>query len=93
MDSAALTTLVDWWRLETHTFHLLCGETTVTLLDVTMILGLPIDVTPVCGIVSSAGWRDKKTMCVHSGWLIANINTCSEGAVDAVVQRYVLSCV
>jgi hypothetical protein len=22
MDNTALTTLVDWWRLETHTFHL-----------------------------------------------------------------------
>jgi hypothetical protein len=53
MDSAALTALVDRWHPETHMFHLLCGETTVTLQDVVMILGLPIDDTPVCG-----GWRD-----------------------------------
>jgi hypothetical protein len=84
----------------------------VTLQDVTMILGLPIDGTPVCGMVSSARWRDfigeaisirppdvcadqkdKKTTGVHSGWLTAQFNTCSEGAEDAVVQRYVLSCV
>jgi hypothetical protein len=58
MDSAALTTHVDRWRLETNTFHLLCGEITVTLQDVTMILGLPIDGTPVSGMVSRAGWRD-----------------------------------
>jgi hypothetical protein len=32
MDFAALTTLVDRWRPETHTFHLPCGETIVTLL-------------------------------------------------------------
>jgi hypothetical protein len=31
MESATLTTLLDWWRPETHTFHLSCGETTVTL--------------------------------------------------------------
>jgi hypothetical protein len=31
MDSAALTALVDRWRLEMLTFHLPCGETTVTL--------------------------------------------------------------
>jgi hypothetical protein len=28
------------------------------LQDVTMILGLPIDGTPICGPVSPAGWRD-----------------------------------
>jgi hypothetical protein len=30
----------------------------VTLQDVAMILGLPIDGTPICGMVSSAGLRD-----------------------------------
>jgi hypothetical protein len=39
-------------------FHLPSGEITVMLLDVAMILGLPIDDTPVCGMVSFAGWRD-----------------------------------
>jgi hypothetical protein len=58
MDSTALTTLVDWWHPETHTFHLPCGEITMMLQDVTMILGLPIDGTPVSGTVSSVGWRD-----------------------------------
>jgi hypothetical protein len=58
MDSAALTTLVDRWRPETHMFHLLCGETTVTLQGVAMILGLPIDGTPVSRTVSLAGRRD-----------------------------------
>jgi hypothetical protein len=58
MDSVALTTLVDRWRLETHMFHLPCGEITVMLHDVAMILGLPIDGAPVSGTVSPAGWRD-----------------------------------
>jgi hypothetical protein len=58
MDLTALTTLVDRRRPETHMFHLPCGETTVTLQDVTMILGLPIDDTPICGTVSPGGWRD-----------------------------------
>ena len=39
-DNTALTALVDRWRPETHTFHLPCGELTVTLQDVAMILGL-----------------------------------------------------
>jgi hypothetical protein len=51
-------TLVDQWHPETHLFHLSSGEITVMLLDVAMILGLPIDDTPVCGAVSPGGWRD-----------------------------------
>jgi hypothetical protein len=58
MDPTALMALVDRWRMETHTFHLLGGETTVMLQDVAMILGLPIDGMPVSGTVSSDGWRD-----------------------------------
>jgi hypothetical protein len=58
MDSAMLTTLVDWWRPKTHTFHLPYRKTMMMLQDVAMILGLPIDGFPVCGPVSPAGWRD-----------------------------------
>jgi hypothetical protein len=58
MDSPALTSLVDRWCLKTHTFHLSSGETTVMLQDVTMILGLSINDTPICGLVSLAGWKD-----------------------------------
>ena len=59
MDGAALTALVDRWRPETHTFHLPSGEMTVTLQDVAMILGLPIDGVAVSGDINSAGWRDR----------------------------------
>ncbi len=38
-NAAALTALVDIWRLETHTFHLPCGELTVTLEDVAVTTG------------------------------------------------------
>jgi hypothetical protein len=58
MDSAALMALVDWWRPETHTFHLPCGKATVTLQDIAMIFGLPIDGTLVSGMVSPGGWSD-----------------------------------
>jgi predicted secreted protein len=112
MDATALTTLVDRLRPETHTLHLPSSEITVTPQDVAMILGLFIDGTPVCGMMSSTGWRDsvgqaiglrpadvlgdqkdRKMMNVHFGWLTAHFNTCREGAEDAVVQRYVWSCV
>jgi hypothetical protein len=58
MDSIMLTALVDQWHPETYTLHLPCGETTVMLQDITMILGLPIDGTPVCGPEPPAGWMD-----------------------------------
>jgi hypothetical protein len=58
MDFTALMALVDRWRLETHTFHLSCGETTVTLQDVIMILSLPIDGSLACATVTPDGWRD-----------------------------------
>ncbi|KAL6848192.1 hypothetical protein ACP4OV_022320 [Aristida adscensionis] len=56
---AALTALVDRWRPETHTFHLPCGEVTVTLQDVAMILALPIRGDPMTGRAVSEGWRQR----------------------------------
>jgi hypothetical protein len=58
MDGPLLSALVDRWRPETHTFHLPCGEMTVSLRDTSMILGLPLEGLPVSGIIQSAGWRD-----------------------------------
>ncbi|XP_016195952.1 serine/threonine-protein phosphatase 7 long form homolog [Arachis ipaensis] len=47
--SALLSALVERWRPETHTFHLPVGEVTVTLEDVSYILGLPINGEAVTG--------------------------------------------
>ncbi|MFQ6665574.1 hypothetical protein Gotur_032269 [Gossypium turneri] len=38
-----LSALVERWRPKTHTFHFSCGECTVTLEDVALQLGIPID--------------------------------------------------
>jgi hypothetical protein len=59
MTVTAITTMVDRWRAETHSFHLLCGKMTVTLEDVGMILGLPIRGHPVTGHVDSARWCER----------------------------------
>ncbi|XP_017622052.1 protein MAIN-LIKE 2-like [Gossypium arboreum] len=46
--------LVERWSPETHTFHLLCGECTVTLEDVALHFGLPIDGNVVTGVSAIA---------------------------------------
>ncbi len=47
-----ISALVERWRPETHTFHLPCGECTITLEDVAVQLGLPIDGNAVTGVSS-----------------------------------------
>ncbi|MFQ6622474.1 hypothetical protein Gotur_001808 [Gossypium turneri] len=55
-----LSALVERWRLETHTFHFSCRECTVTLEDVVLQLGLPIDRSPVTGVSS---FTDPAALC------------------------------
>jgi len=43
VDHALVTSLVQMWRPETHTFHFLTGECTITLQDISLQLGLMID--------------------------------------------------
>ncbi|KAD2804726.1 hypothetical protein E3N88_38103 [Mikania micrantha] len=50
VDHALITALVERWRPETHTFHLTVGEATVTLQDVNVLWGLPIEGEPVSGV-------------------------------------------
>ena len=46
------------WRLETHTFHLPCGEMTITMQYVKAIFGLWLMGLPVIGIVDNDHWRE-----------------------------------
>ncbi|XP_052477111.1 protein MAINTENANCE OF MERISTEMS-like [Gossypium raimondii] len=55
-----LSALVERWRPETHTFYFPCRECTVTLEDVAVQLGLPIDGSPVTGVSS---FTDPATVC------------------------------
>uniref|UniRef100_A0A452ZR63 Aminotransferase-like plant mobile domain-containing protein n=1 Tax=Aegilops tauschii subsp. strangulata TaxID=200361 RepID=A0A452ZR63_AEGTS len=55
----ALTALVDRWRPETHSFHLPCGEMTVTLKDFDMINALVIQGQALIGRVERKNWSDK----------------------------------
>ncbi|KAK5824961.1 hypothetical protein PVK06_019758 [Gossypium arboreum] len=45
-----ISALVEWWHPEMHTFHFPCRECTITLEDVAMQLGLPMDGDAVTGL-------------------------------------------
>jgi len=49
IDLALITTLVERWRPETHTFHLPWGECTITHKDVALHLGIRVDGRVVTG--------------------------------------------
>ena len=57
LDHALITAFVEQWRLETHTFHLPHGEMTITLQDVEVIMGLPIEGEAMVG-PSKRTWTD-----------------------------------
>ena len=57
LDRYLITTFIERWRLETHTFHVPQGECTITLQDVSIILGLPINGVAVSGN-TCLDWRE-----------------------------------
>ena len=59
IDHCLISDLVEQWRLETYTFHFPHGEMSITLQDVEVILGLPIDGEVLVGptIVVDGNWR------------------------------------
>jgi hypothetical protein len=58
MDGPLLTTFIDRWRPETHSFHLPYGEMSVLLKDVGFILGLRLDGLAVTGMIDPTNWKD-----------------------------------
>lgn len=44
-----ISALIERWCLKTHIFHLLCREYTITLEDVALQIGLPVDYYVVMG--------------------------------------------
>ncbi|KAL9667392.1 hypothetical protein QQ045_001749 [Rhodiola kirilowii] len=49
VDPPLLTAVIERWRPETHTFHFNDGEAIITLQDVSLLTGLPVEGMPVTG--------------------------------------------
>ncbi|XP_057744160.1 serine/threonine-protein phosphatase 7 long form homolog [Arachis stenosperma] len=79
-DYALVSALVERWRPETHTFHLPCGEMSITLQDVAYQLGLRISGDPVSGCM--AGWE-----LFYEGRSIVDICQQLLGAVPGPADR------
>jgi hypothetical protein len=57
VDKRLMTALVERWRKETHTFHMPRGEMTITLQDVSYLLGLTIYGKPMCLRTDDRNWE------------------------------------
>ncbi|MBA0638007.1 hypothetical protein Godav_005139 [Gossypium davidsonii] len=49
LDPKLISAFVEKWKLETHTFHLPCRECIITLENVQLQLGLPVDGSVLTG--------------------------------------------
>ncbi|KAI3459879.1 hypothetical protein Pfo_016542 [Paulownia fortunei] len=65
MNFYLITTLFERWRPETHTFHFRIGEVILTLQDVAVIWGLPIDGQPVIGVDPRRSIEQWQDYCHH----------------------------
>ncbi|RYR15143.1 hypothetical protein Ahy_B04g071870 [Arachis hypogaea] len=63
--------LIESWRPESHTFHLPCGEMTITLQDVVYQLGLMVDGdhNTVCGDLEEDAIEDR-LLCYTRGYIM-----------------------
>ncbi|KAL9667377.1 hypothetical protein QQ045_001734 [Rhodiola kirilowii] len=95
-----MTALVERWRSETHTFHLHNGEMTITLEDVGILTGLPIegravttqqevgDYRPLCLQLLGVIPHGKRPTAIRRTWLREHMQIVPAEAMDEEVQRF-----
>ncbi|KAG5036408.1 Protein MAIN-LIKE 2 [Glycine max] len=97
LDNALIAALVERWRRETNSFHLTVGELTITLEDVSLLLGLAIDGEPVIGPISAPSSGCEKLLgrvpedlnggMVKLTWLKEFFSECPEDASQEEIER------
>ncbi|KAH1072006.1 hypothetical protein J1N35_024334 [Gossypium stocksii] len=100
LDLTLISALVERWRPETYTFHLSCGECTITLEDVVLQLSLLVDGPIVTGAVVILG---KEDLCeaflgkvpnkfqggrIEMKWLEDNFKYLLKDAIDIEKEQY-----
>ena len=99
-----ITALVERWRLETHTFHFPLGESTITLQDVALQLGLSIDGQPVTGFTSGDMVEASQYLLgsipppnvikgntIKLSWLSNNFQQLPADATDDVIAQHAIT--
>ena len=100
IDWPLITSFIKRWWLETHTFHVLVGEMSITLQDVAIILGLLIhrpvvtgiglfDVAELCGeLLSVTPPADAlRGSALSIRWLCDQLSTLAPDVDDVTLER------
>jgi hypothetical protein len=102
LNNSLISALVERWRRETNTFHFPCGEMTITLDEVSLILGLAVDGKPVVGVKEKD--EDPSQVClrllgklpkgelsgnrVTAKWLKESFAECPKGATMKEIEYH-----